>query len=78
MPTVRKIEFDKTVPYQVKFSICGLAPNFIKKENGTQWVLVTLFVLSRASLSQRAWLTMKSKTSIRMWLKCLSPAPLTM
>ncbi len=31
MPTVRKIEFDKTVPHQVKFSICGLAPNLNKE-----------------------------------------------
>ncbi len=31
MPTARKIEFDKTVPHQVKFNICGLAPNLNKE-----------------------------------------------
>ncbi len=76
MPTVRKIEVDKTGPHQVKFSICGLAPN-LNKENGIQWVVVALFVLSRVSLSQRAWLTVYSKTLIKFWLKCLNLAPLT-
>ncbi len=36
MPTARKIEVDRTVPHQVKFIICGLAPNLNKEtELGT-------------------------------------------
>ncbi len=55
MPTARKIEFDKTVPHQVKFNICGLAPNLNKER---EWD-----TMGCGYLGWRAWLTMYSKSA---------------